>query len=184
MLFNFRKKLYCKYTNHKVHHLLSQRTLLQLEPTVSYPSRCATESCNDSFIKCNLTLFFFTSLWLQGKNNAVVLTPSCDEKARMVDSRRYKERPHLFTPGKQKGKYRCEKGCLHFNGIRMCSHTIVTAQQNRELLDFLNYYKHSCSKRGINLSLTVQTDMPKESVQKEQRPFHNQKIKPQVKGKQ
>ena len=37
----------------------------------------------------------------------------------------------------------------------------MTAQQNGELLDFLNYYKQSCTKRGINLSLTVRTDMPK-----------------------
>ena len=59
------------------------------------------------------------------------------------------------------GHYRCEKNCPHFNGIRICSHTVVTAQQNGELLDFLNYYKQSCAKRGINLSLTVRTDMPK-----------------------
>jgi len=37
----------------------------------------------------------------------------------------------------------------------------VKAQQNGELLDFLHYYKQSCTKRGINLSLTVQTDKPK-----------------------
>lgn len=64
-------------------------------------------------------------------------------------------------PGKQKGEYRCEKNCPHFNGIRICFHTVVTAQQNGELLDFLNHYKRSCTKKGINLSLTVRTDMPK-----------------------
>lgn len=101
------------------------------------------------------------SIELLGKHNAVVLAPGCDEKARMVESRRYKERPHLVTPGKQKGEYRCEKNCPHFNGVRICSHTVVTAQQNGELLDFLNHYKQSCAKKGINLSLTVRTDMPK-----------------------
>lgn len=49
----------------------------------------------------------------------------------------HKEPPHVVTPGKQKGEYRCEKNCPHFNGIRICSHTVVTAQQNGELLDFL-----------------------------------------------
>ena len=101
------------------------------------------------------------SIEFLGKHNAVVLAPGCDEKARMVESRRYKERPHLVTPGKQKGEYRCEKNCPHFNGIRICSHTVVTAQQNGELLDFLNHYKQSCAKKGINLSLTVRKDMPK-----------------------
>ena len=79
----------------------------------------------------------------------------------MVESRRYKERPHLVTPGKQKGDYGCGKNCPYFNDIRICSHTVVTAQQNGELLDFLKYYKQSWAKRGINLSLTVRTDMPK-----------------------
>lgn len=64
-------------------------------------------------------------------------------------------------PGKQKGEYGCEKNCPHFNGIRICFHTVVTAQQNGELLDFLNHYQRSCTKKGINLSLTVRTDMPK-----------------------
>jgi len=49
------------------------------------------------------------SIQLLGKNSAVVLAPGCDKKAQMVESRRYKERPHLVTPGKQKGEYRCEK---------------------------------------------------------------------------
>ena len=71
------------------------------------------------------------------------------------------ECPHLVTPGNQKGEYRLQKNRLHFNGIRICFRTVVTAQQNGELLDFLNNYKQSCAKRGTNLSLSVQTDMPK-----------------------
>ena len=54
-----------------------------------------------------------------------------------------------------------QKNRLHFNGIRICFRTVVTAQQNGELLDFLNNYKQSCAKRGTNLSLSVRTDMPK-----------------------
>ena len=54
-----------------------------------------------------------------------------------------------------------KKNCPHFNGIRICSHTVVTARQNEELLDIPYYYKQSCAKRGINLSLTVRTDIPK-----------------------
>lgn len=49
---------------------------------------------------------------------------------------------------------------------RICSHTAVTAQQNGQLLDFLNHYKQSYAKTGINLSLTVRTDMPKSPVRK------------------
>ena len=64
-------------------------------------------------------------------------------------------------PRKQKGEYRCEKNCAHFNSIQICSHTVATVQQNGELLDFLNHYKQSCAKRSMNVSLTVQNRMPK-----------------------
>jgi len=98
---------------------------------------------------------------LLGNENGIVRAPGCGEKARMVESRRLKERPHLVTPGKKKGEYRCEKNCPHYNGIRICSHTVATAQQNGELLDFLALYQRSSLKRGTNLSNTATTDMPK-----------------------
>ena len=56
----------------------------------------------------------------------------------------------------------------------------MTAQQNGELLDFLNYYKKSCTKRGINLSLTVRTDMPKNSGGKGGVPFTARRSSPKL----
>ena len=80
------------------------------------------------------------SIELLGKNNAIVPAQGCDKNARMVESPRYKERPYLVTPGKLKGENRCKKekkNCPHFNGIQICSYTVMTAQQNGELLDIL-----------------------------------------------
>ena len=85
------------------------------------------------------------SLELLQKPNAIVPAPGCDVKARMVESRRLKERPHLVTPGKGRGEYKCEKNCPHYNGIRICSHAVVTAQSNGELLDFLKWFQQSRS---------------------------------------
>ena len=101
------------------------------------------------------------SLELLQKPNAIVPAPGCDVKARMVESRRLKERPHLVTPGKGRGEYKCEKNCPHYNGIRICSHAVVTAQSNGELLDFLKWFQQSRSKKATNLSSVVKTDMPK-----------------------
>lgn len=52
------------------------------------------------------------SIEFLGKHNAVVLAPGCDEKARMVESRRYKERPHLVTP-----VCRCIMTTFHFENV-------------------------------------------------------------------
>ena len=81
------------------------------------------------------------SVELLQKPNAIVPAPGCDVKVRMVESRRLKERPHLVTPGKGAGEYKCEKNCPHYNGIRKCSHAVVTAQSNGELLDFLKWFQ-------------------------------------------
>ena len=79
----------------------------------------------------------------------------------MIEITRFKERPHLVAPGKRKGKYRCEKNCPHCNGIHICSNTVATAEHNDELLDFLWWFQQSYSRKGVNLSSTVKTDMPK-----------------------
>ena len=95
------------------------------------------------------------------KPNAIVPAPGCDVKARMVESRRLKETPHLVTPSKGTGECKCEKNCPHYNGIRICSHTVVAAQSNGELLDFMKWFQQSHSKKATNLSSVVKTDMPK-----------------------
>ena len=79
----------------------------------------------------------------------------------MVEGRRLKERSYLVTPGKGTGEYKCEKNCPQYNGICICSHTVVTAQSNGELLDFLKRFQQSRSKKATNLSSVVKTDMPK-----------------------
>ena len=95
------------------------------------------------------------------KPNAVVFAPGCDSKARMIESTRFKERPHLVTPRKRKGEYRCEKNCPHYDGIHICSHTVSTAEHNDELLNFLWWFQQSYSRKGVNLSSKVKTDIPK-----------------------
>ena len=56
----------------------------------------------------------------------------------------------------------------------------MTAQQNGEFLDFINYYKQSWAKRGINLSLTVRTDMPKNPGRKGSVPSAPRRASPKL----
>ena len=86
--------------------------------------------------------------------------PGCDPTSKMVASHRFKDRPHLVTKGKANGEYRCEKNCPHWNGIKICSHTIATAESNGDLSKFLVWYKEKRSTTAANLSAVVQTDMP------------------------
>lgn len=86
--------------------------------------------------------------------------PGCAPSSRIVASHRFKDRPHLVTKGKANGEYRCEKSCPHWNGMKICSHTIATAESNGELKNFLAWHKCKRSNKPINLSAVVHTDMP------------------------
>ena len=86
--------------------------------------------------------------------------PGCDPTSKMVASHRFKDRPHLVTKGKANGENRCEKNCPHWNGIKICSHTIATAESNGDLSKFLVWYKEKRSTKAANLSAVVRTDMP------------------------
>ena len=87
---------------------------------------------------------------------------------------------YLVTPGKKKGEYKCEKNCPDLSVIRFCFYTVLTTQQNGGWLDFLKHYKQSCAKRGISLSLTVRTDMPKNSGGKGGVPFTARRSSPKL----
>lgn len=87
-------------------------------------------------------------------------SPGCDRSCRMVASRRYKARPHLVTKGKANYEYRCEKNCPHWSGMKICSHTIATAESNAELVNFLTWFKSKRSSKATNLTAVVHTDMP------------------------
>ena len=59
--------------------------------------------------------------------------PGCDPTSKIVASHRFKDRPHLVTKGKANGEYRCEKNCPHWNGIKICSHTISLQLNQMEI---------------------------------------------------
>lgn len=54
--------------------------------------------------------------------------------------------------------FRCDRRCEHWVGIKICSHTVATAESNGKLNEFLEFYRTQNIK--INLSSVSCTDMP------------------------
>ena len=58
----------------------------------------------------------------------------------MVASTQLREHQHLIEKGKAEGEYKCEKTCLHYNVLKLCSHVIAIAEANEDLKVFLQFY--------------------------------------------
>jgi hypothetical protein len=106
--------------------------------------------------------------------------PGCAPTSRMVASHRFQDRPHLVTKGKAKDEYKCEKSCPHWNGIKICSHTIAAAESNGDLSKFLVWYKQKRSTKAANLSAVVRTDMPQHPGRKGGVPVTSRRATPKL----
>ena len=89
----------------------------------------------------------------------MTIVPGGNPKSRMVASTRLRERPHLIEKGKAEGGYKCEKTSLHYNGLKLCSHVIATAEANKDLEAFLQFYVKKNHAEKMNLSRLLRTDM-------------------------
>jgi len=89
-------------------------------------------------------------------NTLMTFAPGCDKYARRVASTRLNE-SHRVLRGKSKGDYKCDKLCPHWQGMKLCSHSVAAAQSNGELKFYLNR-KRKSSK--ISVTPLVRTDMP------------------------
>ena len=62
------------------------------------------------------------------------------------------------------GQYLCDKNCLQWMSSQICSHTLAVAEENRELLKFLEWYVKQ--GQGPNLSSLGLSGLPKGRGQK------------------
>ena len=95
---------------------------------------------------------------LLNKPNTVVNAPGSDQISRIVESTSKKDRPHLVTKGKAQGEFKWKRNCPHFNGLKICLDSVVTAHCNGMLRDFMVFLEKK--KVNVNVSSTVRTDMP------------------------
>lgn len=96
---------------------------------------------------------------LQGiwrKAEELLNSPGNYGQARMVLSRSG-QRPHLVVPCKG-DRFKCDPDCIKFKSLGICSHSVVVAQVNRKLLEFLASIKKA--KKQPNITQLVAHDMP------------------------
>ena len=95
----------------------------------------------------------------------IVSAPGCDPAARLVISRTGK-RPHLVLP--TKAGYKCDSDCANFKGLGICSHTVVVAHLNDQLLQFVKSLKKA--KKKPNMTSLALHGMPTGTGRKGSRP--------------
>lgn len=76
---------------------------------------------------------------LVSEENAVVVAPGCGAKDRMVKSKS-EAVPH-FVRVMENLEYRCDDKCPQFKSLKICSHTVASAQSNGEIDEFMDVYR-------------------------------------------
>ena len=78
----------------------------------------------------------------------------------MVASTRLRKRTYLIEKGESEGEYKCEKKiCPHYNVLNLCSHVIATAEANKDLKVFLQFYTKKKDAVKMNLSKLLRNDL-------------------------
>ena len=103
---------------------------------------------------------------LLSTENAIIPAPGSDTKARMVVSRS-QDIPHHIR-SRADGQYLCDSNCPQWMLSQICSHTLAVAEQNSELLKFLDWYVRL--SQGPNLSSLALSGLPKGRGQKGGKP--------------
>ena len=80
-------------------------------------------------------------------STSVLPAPGNDPKSKMVMSRS-SPTPH-FVRVISPGQYVCDKQCLQWSSSKICSHILVAAEVNGELLQFLQWYVRSNQEPNI-----------------------------------
>ena len=89
---------------------------------------------------------------------AIVKAPGFSTEAKMVVSRSGR-RPHLIQPKRKSGGLMCDEDCPQYKSAKICSHTVATAEYNKQLDQFVA--SHNSVKKMPNLTKFATTNMPK-----------------------
>ena len=85
---------------------------------------------------------------LLNTSRAVTSASGHPEEAKMVMSSSG-QRPHLVLPCKG-SRFKCDSDCLNFKSLGICSHTLVVAELNKSLQEFVTSFKRSKRKPSFS----------------------------------
>ena len=129
-------------------------------------SVCAEDSGIVSIPLVTLTAMWNKASELLSTENVITPAPGNDTKVRMVLSRSQVVPHHIHDCFD--GQHLCDNNCPQWMSNQICSHTIAVAEQNSELLKFLEWYVKL--GQGPNLSFLGLSGLPKGRGQKGGRP--------------
>ena len=90
----------------------------------------------------------------------VVPVPGADASLNRMVASKSGDAPHFVkTPPTLTGQFICDDRCLNYKTYKICSHTVVVAESNGKLREFISWYKRNksinldaLSKHGLGLS--------------------------------
>ena len=94
---------------------------------------------------------------LLNESESICRSPGGNAKDRIVKSTSG-SCPHLVT-FKKGGQYACDNECPNWKSMGVCSHSVAAAQDNNDLVTFIEWMKKA--KRSPNLTKLLATNMPK-----------------------
>ncbi len=101
---------------------------------------------------------------LLSRSNSIVSAPGSSNASFYVSNTSDQSKPYCVkrvsaVKTASRNLFECDKHCLRFSGLHLCSHVIAVAEYNKELQEFLNVFN------GIfvrpNLTSLANMDMPK-----------------------
>ncbi len=150
---------FCKTQQQKkdqIRRVMTARPVLECNESKTKP--CSSDNTNHSLSTNVLDVDFenvmitsvardtLKSIWkkandlVSSKTDIVIPTWSDNPKARLVKSTSSNV-PHFVFPHKKfSHQYCCDEKCPMYQGFRICSHIVATANVNGELKPFLNWY--------------------------------------------
>ena len=101
---------------------------------------------------------------LLSRNDSIVSVPGSSDAIFYVTNTSDQSKPFCVkrvSAGNTTGGnlFQCDKHCLRYSGVHLCSHIIAVAERNKELQEFLNAF--NTSAMAPNLTSLANMDMPK-----------------------
>ena len=128
---------------------------------------------------CSLPKQCIEGIWQKASRlvimeNAVVFPPGPPTKDRLVLSES-SPIPHYVSVTSSPCSYKCDKNCLNFSGMQICSHVVAAAEVNGELAMYISAFKKAKGKQPANMTRLAKRGLPAGAGRKGEKPAKKKK---------
>ena len=160
----------------------SQPLIHDNPPTLDAAASCCTQMSDSRSVPvedvsktCSLPKQCIEGIWqkasrLVSMGNAVVNPPGPPTKDRLVLSES-SPIPHYVSVGSSPCcSYKCDKNCLNFSSMQICSHVMAAAEVNSELAAYISAFKKAKGKQPANMTCVAKRGLPSGAGRKGEKP--------------